>query len=370
MKKLLTILAFLFFASAIIYSQTWQAKTISVPSNVLVGPFSIVNKNVTWAMWSTSYISNTQFKNGVIRTTDGGETWSGGEILETETGIGMWIDALNADTAFLVVENWAGTGRQGIYKTTNGGNTWSRNKLAYASSPTGAGYIHFFDKNNGVVVGEKNKGAGFEIYTTTNGGLNWNLVPQTNIPPAYADEYIQTTPMGVYKDNIWLTTLPGPNHGPRIFKTSDKGYHWTATEPSGLTNDYLISLAFQDENKGMMVEFTYNEGKILKTSNGGETWTEISSPDSLKPNFIVHFPGTVSSYLVANDGNFAGGPGGSAYTTDEGVTWKLIRQQKSYSTMLLFGFTGMEFQLGFGYYLQIRPYNIRSGRRKRTNYFI
>lgn len=321
MKNLLTISFLLLLCSIIIFPQSWQEQSVSVPSEVLVGPFSIVNENVCWASWSTSYVSSTQFKNGVIRSTDGGNTWSGGEIPKIETGIILWIEALDANTAFMTVQNWAGTGVQGIYKTTNGGNKWVRDTITYAKSPIGPTYIRFFDKNNGVVVGERNYGAGFDIYTTTNGGSNWNVVPQTNIPPAYTNELVQTTPMGEYGDCIWLTTVPAPSHGPRIFKSTDKGYHWTVIEPPGLTDKYLISAAFQDENNGLMVEFSYNKGKILKTTDGGKAWNAIGSPTGMVPNFIVYVPGTASSYLVANDANFAGGPGGSAYSLDEGGTW-------------------------------------------------
>ena len=323
MKNLLTFSIFFMLASIIIYSQSWKEQTVSVPSNSLVS-FSIVDNNICWAFWSTSYASSTQFKNGVIRSTDYGETWSGGEIPEIEMGIIMWIEALDANTAFIVVENWAGAGLQGIYKTTDGGNKWLRDTVAYANSQFGAGYIHFFDKNNGVVVGERNFGTGFDIYTTTNGGSNWTVVPQANIPPAFTNEAIQTTPMGVYKDNIWLTTLPAAGHGPRIFKTTDKGYHWSVIAPPGLTDKYYISVALQDENNGLMVAFTLNQGKISKTTDGGKTWTAIGSPDGLIPNFIVHIPETASSYVVANDANFAGGPGGSAFTLDEGKTWNII----------------------------------------------
>ncbi len=327
MKKLLTISLLLLLASTISYSQSWQAKTVSAPSDIWLGPISIVNENICWASWSTGYVSSTECKNGVIITTDGGETWSGGEIPKIESGIILSIEAIDANTAYIAVENFAGTGVEGLYKTTDGGITWQKDTTIYGSSPSGPGYIHFFDSSNGVVVGEKNTGAGFEIFTTTNGGTDWKEVPQSNIPPINPGEVTQQTPLGEYRDCIWLTTFPPKGKGPRIFKTTDKGYHWSVIAPSGLTDQDLISLAFQDEKNGLMVEFTLNKGKILKTTDGGETWKLLANPRDVTPNFIAYVPGTTSSYVVANDANFAGGPGGSAYTLDEGNTWNLIDNQ-------------------------------------------
>ncbi len=64
--------------------------------------------------------------NGYLRTTDGGTTWSCDTIPETENGMIWWIDALDANTAYVAVETWAASGMQGIYKTTDGGATWQK----------------------------------------------------------------------------------------------------------------------------------------------------------------------------------------------------------------------------------------------------
>ena len=69
---------------------------------------------------------------------------------------------------------------KGVYKTTDGGITWNKQN-AYNTSLYGPGYIHFFDSQNGVVIGDPN----LETYTTTNGGVTWNPV---SMPPALTDE--------------------------------------------------------------------------------------------------------------------------------------------------------------------------------------
>jgi photosystem II stability/assembly factor-like uncharacterized protein len=324
MKYFIILFLFLLITAPIIYPQPWQKQTVSVPSNAFVGPFSSVNENVNWATWSTSWNSSTQFKNGFLRTTDGGETWSGGEIPETENGIILWIEALDANTAFIAVENYAAPGIQGIYKTTDGGINWSKNPNAYAGQDYGPGYIHFFDNNNGVTVGEQNTGAGFEIFTTTNGGTDWNEVPQSDIPHLYAEELIQTTPMGEYGNCVWLTSFPSPGHGPRIFKTTDKGYHWSALEPAGLNDTQIISVAFENDNTGIMVVTSTRNAVIKKTTDGGITWSIINRPYGCDPDFISYISSTDSCYVITGDANFSGRNGGSAYTTNGGATWTVL----------------------------------------------
>ncbi|HKJ81522.1 MAG TPA: T9SS type A sorting domain-containing protein, partial [Ignavibacteriaceae bacterium] len=279
-----------------------------------------------WASWTTGYTSASQTKNGFIRTTDGGETWSGGELTDYDGGLCEWMEAIDANTAFIAIQNYMKSGVQGIYKTTDGGVTWQKHPTAFAGSSIGPAYIHFFDSNNGVVVGDKDaKTAGFRIYTTTNGGTEWNVVPQSNIPPLFSGEMLQPTPNGEFMDCIWLSTFPASGHTARIFKTTDKGFHWSVITPSGLTNSHLLSLAFQSATTGMMVAFSQMGSVIKKTKDGGETWTIVNGLDKCSPLFICHVQGADSAYLIGGNRNFMGyANGGSAYTLNDGETWTAI----------------------------------------------
>jgi len=331
MKSLLIFLSLFLSFYGIIFPQIrWQKQVVYVPSNAIVGPFSHINDKMFWASWSTCWLDSTQFKNGFLKesrndTPQG--TWiifSGAEISETEFGIVKWIEALDSNIAFVVTENWLKKGIQGIYKTTDGGVTWQKHPLAYSGSEYGPGYIHFFDNNNGVVVGEKDTGtAGFQIYTTTNSGTDWNEVPQGNIPPLYDGEKMETTPCGEYGDCIWLSSSPPPGHGPRIFKTTDKGYQWMVMEPSGLTDNQTLSLAFQNETTGLMVISSSLGSMVKKTTDGGETWSLTTRSYGCRPNFICNLPGG-SYYVITGDSNYSKNSGGSAFSTDGGVKWTSI----------------------------------------------
>jgi photosystem II stability/assembly factor-like uncharacterized protein len=325
MKTFLSILFFFCLLSLAIFPQPWQLQIANVPTDAIVAPFSPVNDNICWASWSTGWVSS-PYINGYCRTTDGGATWVCDTIPETENGSIWWIEALDANTAYIAVETWAASGMQGIYKTTDGGATWQKYPNAYTNSPLGPGYIHFFDINNGVVVGEVDPNTScLEIYTTTNGGTDWNLVPPSNIPPSITVEYLQPVEVAEFGDFIWLPTVS--SNGPRFYKTTDKGYTWTLIELPGTNQDYVMFAAFQNESIGIRVVWTYTPSYAIleKTTDGGNTWNEIPGPYAgCIPVNVCYVPGTASAYVITGDVNVNGYAGGSAYTLDGGDTWTAL----------------------------------------------
>jgi hypothetical protein len=94
--------------------------------------------------------------------------------------------------------------------------------------------------------------------------------------------------------------------GGRIFVTTDDGAHWAERDISGATDHFAdlevdpansqIAYAVRDRfNNGS------NSGHVFRTTDGGQTWTDISSnlPD-LPTNTVALFPGTSTLY-VGND---------------------------------------------------------------------
>ena len=136
MKKSLILFGLVILFSSSVFSQPWQLQIADVPDTAIVAPFSPVNDNVCWAVWSTSWMGTTEFINGYLKTTDGGTSWLSDTIPATKNGLIWWIDALDANTAFAAVEAWADWGMQGIYKTTDGGQL-AKHLTAYANSDWG-----------------------------------------------------------------------------------------------------------------------------------------------------------------------------------------------------------------------------------------
>ena len=94
-----------------------------------------------------------------------------------------------------------------------------------------------------------------------------------------------------------------------IIKTTDGGITWQQKN-SGTTN-WLHSVFFTDASTGYTVG-----GGCYKTSDGGETWTEMITGITTSAMFSVYF-------VDANTGYAVGGAGTIIKTTDAGATWMI-----------------------------------------------
>jgi len=294
----------------------WQMQNSVFPANVLVVDFSSVNEQVCWAVGQI-FPGNTTPYAGYIRTINGGNSWICDTIQDVTNSYFQQVFAIDKDTAYITAYKLLGTSgtSRGIYKTTNGGTSWNRQE-AYNSSQSGPGIIHFFDSQNGVVIGDPD----LEAYTTTNGGLTWNPV---TMPSALSDEYtwLGESRITANGNTVWFPT------NRRLFKSTDKGYTWTVLVNDPLYYDWLPSIAFQDNLTGIYALKIggYGTNHIYKkTTDGGTTWSTLSNSilDNLAASCIQHIPGTSSAYIVA-----AGRTPtmrGTAVTYDAGESWTII----------------------------------------------
>ncbi len=102
--------------------------------------FVAVDDNVCWGKNNI----NSQY----LRTTDGGDNWT----VSTVTGATGFrcsgITALDANTAWIAMNDPSGVTSGGIFKTTDGGSSWTQ-QSAFQGSGGHPIVIHFFDANNG-----------------------------------------------------------------------------------------------------------------------------------------------------------------------------------------------------------------------------
>lgn len=294
------------YATSPIVLQNWQIQTSNFPADVMVMDFSTPNEQVCWAIG----YSGTPY-GGYSHTTNGGNTWVCDTIGNNWNGYLYQVCALDENTAYILSQSGSS---KGIYKTTDGGSTWNRQN-AYNTALYGPGYIHFFDSQNGVVVGDPN----LETYTTTNGGLTWNPV---TMPSALADEYAWNSGNGITAvgNTVWFST------GARVFKSTNKGYNWSVilTEPQ--YNVWWPCIKFQDSQTGIYsLKILGGINHIYrKTTDGGATWNTLSNSilDNLAPAGMQHIPGTTSTYVVSGDQ--PQGMRGVTITRDAGESWILI----------------------------------------------
>lgn len=170
------------------------------------------------------------------------------------------------DDVFFINENigWAANGSfAAVYKTIDGGITWT---TQVTEESLGGNYyfrnVEFLNENIGF-VGTLNG----IFLKTIDGGTNWTIV--TNFP---------TNPAAICGlDTVGTSTVYGCGayFSPAcIIKSIDSGETWQYIDMSAYATG-LVEVLFVDENIGYVSGKKANGAVVLKTTDGGTTWTEM-----------------------------------------------------------------------------------------------
>jgi photosystem II stability/assembly factor-like uncharacterized protein len=177
-----------------------------------------------------------------------------------------------------------------ILKTTNGGDNW--NIIYY--SKNNFNKIKFINYNTGFTAGVTAYIGASCINKTTNGGLNWFFVN----PP---DAFFTLNDISILNiDTIWVSANESLTGG--LFRTTNGGVSWqtqysqTSANPSHI---YMFNarIGFIDANV------------LKKTTDGGSTWTSITSEGQFSD---MHFVDSLTGWKCY---------GGVQKTTNGGLNW-------------------------------------------------
>ena len=258
----------------------------------------------------------------VVRTTDGGATWTASVVPGADSLQLRDIHALDAETAWALSIGPGDDSR--IYKTTDGGTTWRR----VFTNPEADGFfdcLSFWDARRGLAFSDSVEGT-FLIVTTNDGGETWDRVPASALPPAAEGEggfAASGTCVATYgPEAAWIGT--GNAASARVLRTDDGGATWTASgtsigagEAAGVT-----SVAFRDPRHGVAVGGDLGAPDavaeaVALTDDGGRTWAAGGA---------LPFPGAAygAAYVPGTDALLAVGPGGAALSRDDGRSWTLL----------------------------------------------
>jgi photosystem II stability/assembly factor-like uncharacterized protein len=315
MRKILLFTVFCFFAIA--SRAQWISQNAGF-SNKTLGfyEFSIVDKNTVWAICydGVGGLFGPARVLDFTRTTNGGATWTAGQM-GTDTSLAFSnICALSATEAWVSMHKFGNRTGGGIFHTTDGGVTWSQSGAGSvfdtASYPN---FVYFKDPMRGIAGGDANGGY-FEIYTTINGGITWTRTPQANIPAFVPNgDYGWFDGFAVVGDTVWFG-----NSRAQMYKSTDFGKTWSVHTMS--SSPYTVyEIAFNDDGQHGLSHLRSGSSTFLfSTSDGGVTWTQLPSHPKWKQSRITSVPGTNIFVSTSTNSNSTRG---SSYTSDYGVTW-------------------------------------------------
>jgi photosystem II stability/assembly factor-like uncharacterized protein len=302
----------LLFATCLQVSAQWTPTASPFGSG---SPYGVRNMSVPDAqtVWvSARNSSGSGPNNNWARTTNGGQSWTTGTTgNNTSTFSISSISAFNADTAFMTLASSGGR----LVRTNNGGATWTNVLPAAFAAPDGyPNFVHFFDRQHGIVAGDPvGINPDWEVYTTSDGGQNWTLLPVANIPAPLPSEAGTTNRYYALNNHIWFITNKG-----RVFHSADRGLHFTA---SSIGTPAAHHTSFLDSLNG----FASVLGNVKKSVDGGQTWTQATVAGPMHYYWYERIPGTnamISTGLNANNNDV-----GSSYSPDNGQSWVSIETQ-------------------------------------------
>jgi photosystem II stability/assembly factor-like uncharacterized protein len=284
---------------------------------------SPVNGQIAWASGTGGTFTVTR---------NGGATWKAGVVPGAETLEFRDVEGISGQEAFLLA---AGTGTDArVYHTTDGGKTW---QLQFKNRDDAKFFdcFAFFDPTHAIVMVDAVNGR-LPVHRTRNGRF-WQDIGD-NLPPAQAGEAAfaaSGTCVATQGDaNAWIGT-GGAEHA-RILATTDGGNNWQSYATpivQGTPAAGIFTVAFRDALHGILaggdLEQNTRTRNVAVSSDGGKTWTSASN---------APFKGAVFglSYISGHDkgpnntGVVVTGPGGAAWSADEGGTWNRLAGVNNY----------------------------------------
>jgi photosystem II stability/assembly factor-like uncharacterized protein len=216
-----------------------------------------------------------------------------------------------------------------IYKTSDGGQQWS---LQFQNQNPKAFYdcFDFWNANRGLAFSDGADGR-FPVIRTDDGST-WQAIGKL-LPPAQPSEgsfAASGTCVATQGDNnAWIGT--GAANKARILATTDGGKSWTASETpiAGDSTAGIASVAFRDRLHGVIgggnvADTSSGQKNVARSDDGGRTWTLATpTPFGGAVYGVAYVPGRPLT-LVAT------GPGGAAWSSDEGKTWSQLQGLSNY----------------------------------------
>ena len=231
---------------------------------------------------------------GAYHTIDGGANWTALSIDDT-----VWSWAIDSVDGTV----YAGS-NHGVFKSTDGGNTF-----ALAGSP-GNGIVYSLAKS-GPDLYAGTGGGGFSV--SSDGGTTWT---NTGIAKGIGLSLNTDTAGNVYAGTNFEGAFVKPAHGSSYHPSHWLPIAWDNIRNCSCQNGHAIAI---DPNDHEHVFFTTNDGGLLVSKDGGDSWSDLSVKGlgARAPRSVGFDPRNPKRIYV---GGYTGN--GFWRTADGGNSWK------------------------------------------------
>ncbi len=289
-------------------------------SSALIQAIAPVDERVVWV---------SGHRGTVLRTVNGGESWTSHPVPDADSLQFRDIHAADATTAWVMS---AGTGAVSrIYHTANAGASWTLQHV----NPDSAGFYDcfaFWDARHGFLYGDE-VGGRLVVRTTADGGATWTRVPDAALPAAQPGEggFAASGTCALTQGDRFGWIATGNAARPRVLRTTDRGATWQLAEaplPGGEGNG-LASIAMQTPQRGYAFGGSIGTPSAApaigaRTTDGGVTWTPM--PPTPLAGAVYG-----AAAIPTSDGVIVVNPRGLAVSWDGAQSWALADSTASWA---------------------------------------
>ncbi len=242
---------------------------------------------------------------GLWKTTDGGTTWrpvTDGQVTSSSVGA-IGVSETNPDIVYIGMGETQLRGSitqgDGVYKTADGGKTWRHLGLADTQAiarirvhPTNPDVVYVAAL--GHPYGDHEERG---VFRSTDGGNTWEKVLYVSPRAGAADLIIDRRNPDVVYASLWQVYRKawkmwggGPDSG--LYKSTDGGETWTAlTSNPGMPESPIgkigITVSPADSDR-LWAVVEANEGGVFRSDDGGATWERTNAERKIRQRHFYY----------------------------------------------------------------------------------
>ena len=271
--------------------------------------------------------TSTDFSVTIYRTADGGRTWVQAGEVTADRGWPASMDFVDPARGWLFMRLGVAAGSEGvaIFGTIDGGTSWT--KLSEADTSGNPGQLPFschkgppifLNSSTGWMPGSCGAGGGPYFYITHDGAQTWSAVT-TSLPAGYSGNCmcgISGLRFSDARNGIFVLDLYGADGVPHnfLYASHDAGATWQPG-PQLPANSYAVY--FLNATIGWTLDAKTNT--ILQTTDGGQHWATVGTIPTNSNAVVMDFEFVTSQVGWALGADSRGLP--ILKTVDGGRTW-------------------------------------------------